>query len=322
MIAMPRRTDRLIDRLPPVRGRYTENAPLSRTTWFRVGGPAEVLYRAADAEDLAAFLAARPKDVPVTVVGVGSNLLVRGGGIPGVVIRLGRGFTEIATGETEIRAGAAALDANVALASQRASIAGLEFLAGVPGTVGGALRMNAGAFGGEISDVFVSAQAVDPSGAIRTLGPTEMGFGYRRSAAPEDWIFAAAVLRGCPGDGAAIAARIREVQTTREERQPTRTPTGGSTFKNPDPAVSGDRKAWELIDAAGCRGLTRGGAQVSEKHCNFLINTGAATAADLEALGEEVRRRVFAETGVRLEWEIRRVGVPATAARPIAEARE
>lgn len=321
MTAMPRRPSRLIDRLPPVRGRYTENAPLSRTTWFRVGGPAEVLYRAADAEDLAGFLAGCPEDVPLTVIGVGSNLLVRDGGVPGVVVRLGRGFTEIAADETEIRAGAAALDANVALASQQAGIAGLEFLAGVPGTIGGALRMNAGAFGGEISDVFVSARAVDPTGAIRTLGPAEMDFGYRRCGVPEDWIFTGAVLRGCPGDPAAIAARIREVQAARDERQPTRLPTGGSTFKNPDPALSGGRKAWELIDAAGCRGLARGGAAVSEKHCNFLINTGAATAADLEGLGEEVRRRVFAETGVRLDWEIRRIGVPAKGARPIAEAR-
>ncbi|MHA1114163.1 MAG: UDP-N-acetylmuramate dehydrogenase [Alphaproteobacteria bacterium] len=322
MIAMPRRTARLIDRLPPVRGRYTENAPLNRTTWFRVGGPAEILFRPADAEDLAAFLATRPADVPVTVIGVGSNLLVRDGGVRGVVIRLGRAFAEVAAGETEISVGAAALDVNVALGSRRAGIAGLEFLAGIPGTIGGALRMNAGAFGSEIADIFVSAKAMDPAGAIHTLGPDDMGFAYRRSVVPEDWFFIAAVLRGCPGDANGIAARIKEVQATREETQPTRTPTGGSTFKNPDAPEARGRKAWELIDEAGCRGLARGGAMVSEKHCNFLINTGAATAADLEGLGEEVRRRVFAATGVPLDWEIRRIGVPAEgAARPIGEAR-
>jgi UDP-N-acetylmuramate dehydrogenase len=296
----------LIARLPAVRGRYTENAPLGPVTWFRVGGPAEVMFRPVDAADLAGFLAGKPADVPVIVLGVGSNLLVRDGGVPGVVVRLGRGFAGIETEGDEVRAGAGALDVNVALVAGDAGIAGLEFLSGVPGTIGGALRMNAGAYGTETKDVVVGARAVDPAGRVSDLDPEDLGFGYRCCAVPRDWIFVSARLRGRLGDRAAIARRTEEIRTAREQTQPIRSRTGGSTFANPPGG-----KAWELIDRAGCRGLTRGGAQVSEKHCNFLINTGNATAADLEALGEEVRRRVFETSGVRLEWEIQRIGVAA-----------
>jgi len=305
------RSRRLIERLPPVRGRLTENAPLAGITWFRVGGAAEVMFRPADRDDLIGFIAAKPASVPVTVIGVGSNLLVRDGGVPGVVIRLGRGFADVAAENTTIRAGAGALDLNVALAARDAGIAGLEFLSGIPGTIGGALRMNGGAYGSEMRDVTVAAEAIDPAGRLHRLSLDELGFTYRHSAVAEDWIFLSAEMRGERDEPAAIARRMQEIQTKRETTQPIRTRTGGSTFANPsDLAVKG-RKAWELIDAAGCRGLTRGGAVVSEKHCNFLINTGTATAADLEGLGEEVRRRVHEMFGVTLEWEIRRIGVPA-----------
>jgi UDP-N-acetylmuramate dehydrogenase len=293
----------LIDRLPPARGRLTANAAIGPMTWFRVGGPAEVLFRPSDAEDLAAFLAALPDDVPVTVIGVGSNLLVRDGGIPGVTIRLGRGFAEIAAGGDLVRTGAGALDLNVALTAAEAGIANLEFLSGVPGTIGGGLRMNAGAYGGEIKDVLVDAEAVDRRGAFHRASAAELDLSYRHSGAPGDWIFIGAVLRGRPGDPAEIGRRMEEIKTAREASQPIRMRTGGSTFANP----AGDH-AWRLIDEAGCRGLTRGGAMVSEKHANFLINTGAASAADIEGLGEEVRRRVGARFGVVLDWEIRRVG--------------
>jgi UDP-N-acetylmuramate dehydrogenase len=296
----------LIDRLPAVRGRLTENAPLGPVTWFRVGGPAEVMFRPVDAEDLACFLAGKPADVPVTVLGVGSNLLVRDGGVAGVVVRLGRGFAGIDVDGDEVTAGAGALDVNVALVARDAGIAGLEFLSGVPGTIGGALRMNAGAYDAETRDVVVDARAVDPEGGVRDVGLEDLGFGYRSCAVPRDWIFVSARLRGCLGDHDAIAHRTEEIRTACERTQPVRSRTGGSTFANPPGG-----KAWELIERAGCRGLTRGGAQVSEKHCNFLINTGNATAADLEGLGEEVRRRVFETTGVRLEWEIQRIGVAA-----------
>lgn len=307
MMAAKRIEARLTDRLPRVRGRLTENAPLDRITWFRVGGPAEVMFRPADAEDLAAFLAERPADVPVTVLGVGSNVLIRDGGVPGVVVRLGKGFAEVAIGGATVRAGAAALDANVALAAQQAGVAGLEFLSGVPGTVGGALRMNAGAYGKEMKDVVTSARAVDMHGTIHALDLAELGFGYRSCMVPEGWIFIDAELQGRSGDKAEIAKRMAEIQDARASTQPLRTRTGGSTFANPSGA-----KAWELIDRAGCRGLRMGGAMVSEMHTNFLINTGDATAADIEALGEEVRRRVRETSGVTLEWEIRRIGVPVT----------
>ncbi len=297
---------RLIDRLPAVRGRLSEAIALAPVTWFRVGGPAEVMFRPADSDDLAAFIAEKPADVAVTVLGVGSNLLVRDGGVPGVVVRLGRGFAGIAVDGETITVGAGALDGNVARVAQDAGLTGLEFLSGIPGTIGGALRMNAGAYGSEIRDILVSATALDGEGSERRLLPADLGFGYRRCTIAEDWIFTGAVLRGQRGDAGEIARRMAEIRTARESTQPVRSRTGGSTFANPPAA-----KAWELIDRAGCRGLVVGGAQVSEQHCNFLINRGDATAADLEMLGEEVRRRVLAATGVTLEWEIRRIGVQA-----------
>jgi UDP-N-acetylmuramate dehydrogenase len=302
----------LLERLPPVRGRYSEHAPLDRITWFRVGGPAEVMFRPADRQDLLDFLAAKPADVPVTVIGVGSNILVRDGGVPGVVLRLGRDFAGISVEGRDVVCGAAALDVNVATAARLAALGGLEFLCGVPGTIGGALRMNAGAYGRETKDVLVSAEAVGPDGRPHRLSAADMGFEYRRSAPPEDWIFIGARLAGAPDDPDLIAARMAEIQSARGSSQPIKSRTGGSTFKNPPRTESGGAaKAWELIDAAGCRGLARGGAQVSEQHCNFLINRGEASAADLEDLGEEVRRRVEAESGRKLEWEIRRIGVRA-----------
>jgi len=293
----------LIERLPPVRGRLTASAPIGPMTWFRVGGPAEVLFRPADEADLAEFLAATTQDIPITVIGVGSNLLVRDGGIPGVTIRLGRGFATIETGEGEVSAGAGALDLNVALTAVEAGIAGLEFLSGIPGTVGGGFRTNAGSYGSEFKDALISADAVDRNGAIYHVAGAELGFSYRHSAAPPDWIFTRAIFRGTPDDRAAIAQRLAEIRAAREASQPIRERTGGSTFANPP-----GHQAWQLIDAAGCRGLTRGAAMVSEKHTNFLINTGNATAADIEALGEEVRQRVYDRFGIRLEWEIRRAG--------------
>ncbi len=303
-------TTSLIDRLPPVRGRYRENAPLDSVTWFRVGGPAEVTFRPADRDDLAEFLARKPGDVPVTVIGVGSNLLVRDGGVRGVVVRLGRGFAEIAADGHDLVCGAAALDLNAAKMAQAAGIGGLEFLCGVPGTIGGALRMNAGAYGRELEAVLVEAEAVDPAGKLHRLGREDFGFSYRHSAVPDGWIFLGARLRGHAETPGAIAQRMAEIQTARGDSQPIRSRTGGSTFKNPDPGVSGGAKAWQLIDRAGCRGLRRGGAMVSEQHCNFMINTGTATAADLEDLGEAVRARVREACGVELEWEIRRIGEP------------
>ncbi|MGH6988889.1 MAG: UDP-N-acetylmuramate dehydrogenase [Stellaceae bacterium] len=309
-MAAPTMSPHLIDRLPPVRGRLTAHAPLAQQSWFRVGGTAEVLFRPADPADLAAFIASKPEDVPVTVIGVASNLLIRDGGIDGVVVRLGRGFAEIRTEGSEVVAGAGALDVTVALTAQAGRIAGLEFLSGIPGTVGGGLRMNAGAYGGELKDILVEAEAIDPAGGRRKLGRDELGLAYRHCEFPENWIFVAARFRGRPGDSHEIALRMAEIQAAREATQPIRARTGGSTFANP-----AGEKAWDLIDRAGCRGLTRGGARVSEKHANFLINTGAATAADLEGLGEEVRRRVRDAFGIELQWEIRRVGNPLDPAR-------
>lgn len=308
MMAAVKYESSLIDRLPAVRGRYTENAPLGPVTWFRVGGPAEVMFRPADTDDLAAFLAARPGDVPVTVLGVGSNLLVRDGGVPGVVVRLGRSFARIEMVGDQANVGAAALDLNVALTARDAGVGNLEFLCGVPGTIGGALRMNAGAYGSEMKDVVIAARALDRAGGVHYLSLEELGFNYRRCGVPDDWLFVSAQLQGVAGDPVTIGRRMRQIRDAREESQPIRTRTGGSTFANP-----AGGKAWALIDQAGCRGLQRGGAKVSEKHCNFLINTGGATAADIEALGEEVRRRVFEHSGVMLEWEIRRIGVPCKA---------
>jgi UDP-N-acetylmuramate dehydrogenase len=297
----------LIDRLPAVRGRLTADAPLANVTWFRVGGPAEVMFKPADASDLGDFLVGCPAEVPVTVIGVASNLLIRDGGVPGVVIRLGRAFVDMSVNGCEITAGAAALDLNVANAARDAGIAGLEFLSGIPGTIGGALRMNGGAYGRELSDVVVSATALDRSGASHALSRDDLGLSYRHSNVPEDWIFTSAILRGHPGDHAEIGRRMHEIATSRAESQPVKARTGGSTFANPP-----GEKAWALIDRAGCRGLSIGGAQVSEKHCNFLLNLGTATADDLESLGEEVRRRVYETSGIELRWEIRRIGVQAS----------
>jgi UDP-N-acetylmuramate dehydrogenase len=280
-------------------------APLKDLVWFRAGGPAEVLFRPADADDLAAFLAARPADLRVSVIGVGSNLLVRDGGIPGVVVRLSSAFGKIQSDGMRVRAGAAALDGAVARAAADAGIAGLEFLRGVPGTIGGALRMNAGCYGREIKDIFVEATAIDGKGNKIRLSSADMAFEYRKAhGAAEDLIFVEAVFEGTPGDPAAIRAQMEELSANREASQPIKSKTGGSTFKNPP-----GHKAWQLIDQAGCRGFKIGGAQVSEKHTNFLINTGDATAADLEALGEEVRKRVKEKSGIILEWEIKRVGL-------------
>jgi UDP-N-acetylmuramate dehydrogenase len=295
-------TSHLIDRLPRPRGRLTADAPLGAQTWFRTGGNAEVLFRPADTEDLASFLAALPSEVPVTVLGVGSNVLVRDGGIKGVVVRLMRGFTGITVEGNDVIAGAGAPDLNVAFTARDHALTGLEFLSGIPGTIGGAFPTNAGAYDGDLAQVLISAEAVDRNGMVRTITPSQLGLSYRHSTMPDDWIFTSARLRAAPGDQLAIARRIAEIEAARAESQP-RSRTGGSTFANPL-----GMKAWELIDGAGCRGLLVGGAQVSEKHTNFLINTGSATAADLEGLGEEVRRRVFEQRGILLQWEIRRIG--------------
>ncbi len=296
-------TGRLIDRLPALRGKLLESVSLAEQSWFRVGGPAEVLFRPADRADLVQFLKEKPADVPVTVIGVGSNLLVRDGGVDGVVIRLGRGFAGVEIDGTTVRAGAATADVNVAISCRDKGVGGLEFLRGIPGTIGGAIRMNAGAYGREIADVLVAAQAVDGSGGVHQVSADRLGLSYRHSTAPADWIFTEATLQGRVDSPAAIRERMTDVGEARRTSQPVTTRTGGSTFKNPPGA-----KAWELIEAAGCRGLRRGGAQVSELHCNFLINTGNASAADLEALGEEVRRRVKATSAITLEWEIQRIG--------------
>jgi UDP-N-acetylmuramate dehydrogenase len=295
-------------RLPQLRGRLMANQSLAELTWFRVGGPAQVLFVPEDEADLAYALGRLPRDVPVTVVGLGSNLIVRDGGVPGVVIRLGRGFSDIAVEGTRVRIGAAVPDVRVARAAQEAGVTGLAFLRGIPGAIGGALRMNGGAYGRETKDVLLEARGVDRSGAVRTFTNPDMGFGYRHCGVGDDVVFTQALLLGEPGDPAKIAAEMEAITEAREATQPVKSRTGGSTFKNPPAA-----KAWQLIDAAGCRGLKRGDAQVSELHCNFLINLGNATAADIEALGETVRARVKASAGVDLEWEIKRIGVAQTA---------
>ncbi|MGO4175248.1 UDP-N-acetylmuramate dehydrogenase [Bosea sp. TAF32] len=294
---------------PDLRGRLLANQDLAGLTWFRVGGAAQILFTPADDEDLAYLLSKLPDDVPVTVVGLGSNLIVRDGGIPGVVVRLGgKGFGEIKLESGDrLRAGTAVPDVKVARAAADASLDGLAFYRGIPGSIGGALRMNAGAHGGETTDVLVEARGVTRKGEIVTLSHAEMGFTYRNSAAStRDIIFTSALFQGRPGDQAVIQAEMDRVTQAREAAQPIKERTGGSTFKNPDGG-----KAWKLIDAAGCRGLRVGGAQVSEMHCNFLINAGGATAADVEGLGEEVRRRVKENSGFELQWEIKRLGVAA-----------
>ncbi|TSJ60374.1 UDP-N-acetylmuramate dehydrogenase [Starkeya sp. 3C] len=306
-MSFPDITGELSARMPELRGRMIANQPLADLTWFRVGGPAQVLFTPADEGDLAYFLRHLPADIPVMVVGLGSNLIVREGGVPGVVIRLGRGFNEIKVEEGHrLRVGTAVPDVKLARAAADAGIDGLAFYRGIPGGIGGALRMNAGAHGGETKDALVEARGVDRAGNIRVFANADFGFTYRHSGAPADVIFTSALYQGRPGETAAILEEMDRITQAREASQPIREKTGGSTFKNPP-----GHKAWQLIDAAGCRGLTLGGAQMSPMHCNFLINTGGATAADIEGLGEEVRRRVKAHSGVELEWEIKRIGIPA-----------
>ena len=301
----------LIARLPMLRGRLTANADLAPFTWFRVGGPAEMLFAPADEEDLAYFFTHCPVDLPITVLGLGSNMIIRDGGIPGITIRLGgKGFGEISVlDHCQIRVGTGVPDVKLARAAAEAGIAGLAFFRGIPGCVGGALKMNAGAHGGETTDVLVDARGVDRTGAIHHFTHAAMGFSYRHSGFPDDLIMTSALFQGVAGDPAIILAEMDAITAKREATQPIREKTGGSTFANPTDADGNIVSAWRVIDAAGCRGLRMGGAQVSEMHCNFLINTGGATAADIEDLGEDVRRRVKENSGIDLRWEIKRVGV-------------
>jgi len=291
-------------KVPALRGRLLANQSLAELTWFRVGGPAQVLFMPEDESDLVYLLSHLPAEIPVTVIGLGSNLIVRDGGVPGVVIRLGRGFNDIAIEGLDLRVGAAVPDVKVARAAQEAGIAGLSFLRGIPGGIGGVLRMNGGAYGRETKDAVIEARAVDRAGRVHVLSNSDMGFAYRHSGAPDDYVFTQAVFRGERGDPAVIAAEMDKITESREATQPIKTRTGGSTFKNPV-----GKKAWELVDAAGCRGLRLGGAQVSEMHTNFLLNLGNATAAEIETLGETARKRVKENSGIELEWEIKRIGV-------------
>ena len=310
MTPFPDITPELRALMPALRGRLTANLALGNATWFRVGGPAQAFLAPADADDLAYFLANLPAEISVTTIGLGSNLIIRDGGIPGVVIRLGgKGFGAIAFEPGHrVRVGAAVPDMRLAKAAAEAGVDGLAFFRGIPGSIGGALRMNAGAHHGETTDVLIEARGVDRTGAVRTFTHADMGLTYRHSDAPADVIFVEALFQGRPGETGAIEAQMQRITAAREASQPIREKTGGSTFANPP-----DAKSWQLIDAAGCRGLTRGDAQVSPMHCNFLINRGAASAADIEGLGEEVRARVLATSGVALRWEIKRLGVPLAA---------
>jgi UDP-N-acetylmuramate dehydrogenase len=304
-LTFPDLTTDLKTAMPELRGRLMANQSLAELTWFRVGGPAQVLFTPADEDDLAYFLALLPAELPVYVVGVGSNLIVRDGGLPGVVIRLSpRGFGEASAQGEVVRAGTAALDKRVADAAAAAGLGGLEFFFGIPGTIGGALRMNAGANGAETKDVLIEASGVGRDGKKHVFTNAEMKFVYRSSGVDPSIVFTSARFRGKPATAEAIRVRMNEVQAHREAAQPIREKTGGSTFKNPL-----GNSAWKLIDAAGCRGLLVGGAQVSEMHCNFLINTGNATADDIETLGETVRARVKENSGIELQWEIKRIGV-------------
>ncbi len=297
----------LLKKLPPVRGRLEANAPLADLTWFRVGGPAEVLFAPADEADLADFLKNTPRSIPVYPIGVGSNMLVRDGGVPGVVIRLGRGFGDVTVEDgTRVRTGAAVPDMRVARVAADHGIDGLTFLRGIPGTIGGALRMNGGAYGGETKDVLIEARAVDREGNIHVLGNADMKFSYRHCGAPDGLVFTQALLQGKPGIAADIMAAMDRITESREATQPIKSRTGGSTFKNPP-----DNKSWQLIDKAGMRGFAIGPARVSDLHCNFLINEGGATAAQLEELGESVRRKVKETSGIDLDWEIKRIGLAA-----------
>ena len=303
-MSLPNLAAELKSKMPRLRGRLLPNQSLAELTWFRVGGPAQILFTPEDEDDLAYALTNLPGEIAVTVIGLGSNLIVRDGGVPGVVIRLGRGFSDIKVEGTHIRAGAALPDVKVARTAQEAAISGLSFMRGIPGAVGGALRMNGGAYGRETKDALIEARAVDRHGHIHVLRNVDLHYTYRHCGAPEDFIFTLAIYGGESGDPAVIAAEMDKITELREATQPIKSRTGGSTFKNPP-----DGKAWQLIDAAGCRGLKVGGAQVSEMHCNFLINLGTATATDIETLGEAVHRRVKDNSGVDLEWEIKRIGV-------------
>ena len=289
-----------------LRGRLMANVPLAESAWFRVGGPAQALFMPEDENDLAYGLAHIPAEIPLMVLGAASNIIIRDGGIPGVVVRLGNRFSEIKIEDDHrVRAGTGLLDVRVSRAARDAGVAGLEFYSGIPGGMGGALRMNAGAYGGETKDIMLEARGVDRSGIIRNFSNADMKYSYRHSGASEELIFTEALFQGRPGDVAAITAQMDDIAAKRKASQPPNK-TCGSTFKNPH-----GQKAWQLIDAAGCRGLTVGAAQVSELHCNFLINLGGATAADIETLGETVRQRVKNNSGVELDWEIKRIGVPA-----------
>ena len=294
----------LLNILPKVRGRYTPMANIAKTIWFRTGGPAEVLFKPADMQDLAFFLQAKPMEVPVTTLGVGSNLLVRDAGIPGVVIRLGKNFANFAIKDEIIDVGAGVLDRSLAMMASEAGLSGLEFLVGVPGTIGGALRMNAGCYGAEVKDHLTHAFALDARGKLQTLTLEDMGFSYRHCQIPDDWIFIGARFKAKKSYPQSIKDYMTQLLEKREATQPIRTRTGGSTFANPE-----GHSAWQLIDAAGCRGLRRGGAQISEQHCNFMINVDHASAHDLEMLGEDVRTRVLNTSGISLRWEIKRIGV-------------
>ena len=298
----------LAKRLPPVRGKLSFDVSLAPYTWFRVGGAAEAFFMPADEADLAHFLSSTPDDIPVQVLGVASNTLVRDGGVEGVVIRLGPQFASVRIDGMAVTAGAACLDQKLAKSAAKAGITGLEFYAGIPGSIGGALRMNAGCYGGETKDVVKSIIAIDRRGRRQVMNAAEMGYAYRHSDAPSDLIFIEAVFEGTPDDPDAIAERMAAITEKREGSQPIREKTGGSTFKNPDPKQSGGRGAWQVIDAAGGRGFRVGGAQMSEKHCNFMINTGDASAADIENLGEAIRAKVLQSEGVELHWEIKRIG--------------
>jgi UDP-N-acetylmuramate dehydrogenase len=297
-------SDDLIRQLPSSRGRIEANVSLSKSTWFRVGGPAEVMFWPADLDDLITFLQNKPDAVPVTMIGIGSNLMVRDGGIPGVVIRLGKMFEEVSIRGMEIIAGGGLSNLRLANFARNYEISGFEFLCGIPGTVGGSVRMNAGAYGFEIKDILQRVTALDKKGNLKDLSVSELKYSYRHSNLKKDLIYIGGYFKGSPAAAIKIAERMTVIRQKREFTQPVKMQTGGSTFVNPP-----GYKAWELIDAAGCRGLMRGGAIVSEKHCNFLINTGSASSADLEGLGEEVRRRVFEGCGIKLDWEIQRLGV-------------
>lgn len=296
-------TGSLADRLPEVRGKIAFDVPMAPKTWFRVGGPACCWFQPADLDDLADFLMAKPEDVPVLPIGVGSNLLVRDGGVDGVALRLAGSLAKVEVDGERLIVGAGVTDRGLAVQALEAGLSGFEFYVGIPGTLGGGLRMNAGAYGGETAELVEQVVAMDPRGGLHELSVAEMGFSYRHSKLPEDWIALYAVMKGVPGHRERIRCRMGRIKAERDVAQPIRVATGGSTFKNPS-----GHKAWQLIDAAGCRGLMHKKAQVSEKHCNFLINAGGARASDIENLGEIVRQRVRAHSGVELEWEIHRVG--------------